>query len=136
MKKYLIAACSLLSTGCVSTEHARKVWVDPASVSDQAKYAQDFDECRALGWQVFHEDQAARQAAVPGGMLVGALIGAALGGALAPRGMGGDIARFGAVEGAVAGGAAAARDSGADPARSMLTAMRECLRGRGYRTLR
>jgi len=136
MKKYLIAACTLLITGCASTEHARKVWVDPASVSDQAKYSQDFDECKALAWQVFHEDQDAQRAAIPGGMVAGALIGAALGGAIAPRGMGGDIARFGAVEGAVAGGAAAARDSGADPVRSMMIAMRECLRGRGYRPIR
>ena len=135
-KCFLTMAAVLLITGCASSDQVRRTWVDPASISDPVKYDADFTQCRDLAKQVYSEEQEARRAAIPAGVIVGTLVGAALGSAIAPSGSGGDLTRFGAVAGGLSGAGAVANAPGTSPAEVMLGAMRECLRGRGYRTIR
>ena len=127
----------VLLAGCgTTTTNVRRTWVDPATITDEAKYEQDFGQCRELALAVYREEQEARRAAIPAGAVVGAVVGAALGSAIAPSGSGGEMTRYGAAVGGLSGAGAAANGAGPKPTDVMLGAMRECLRGRGYRPIR
>lgn len=132
MRKVCTALCIVMLAAC-STPERRMTWVDPSTVKDAATYEKDYFECRSVAYQIFDEEKAARRDDAVRGAVVGAVVGAALGHAVAPSGSKGEITRFGAVAGGVAG---AASPSGAPLGEVLLGAMRECLRGRGYRTLR
>lgn len=121
-----------LVSGCATPT---RTWVDPASITDAAKYETDFKECDVLAGKVMLEAHIEQRNSMLLGALGGALIGAALGSAIAPSGHGGDLTRYGAVAGAAggAGGGAAAVTSPHDAA---MIATRECLRGRGYHPIR
>lgn len=132
MKQRIAVLSLLLLAGC-ATGTQRTTWVDPASITDQAAYDRDHEECRAVAVQIFREEQQAQRGAAVATAVVGAAAGAALGSAVAPSGAKGELTRFGAVAGGLSGAGAASSPSTGGV---MLHAMRECLRGRGYRPLR
>lgn len=129
---------TVLLSGCASqisrNPHSRPTLVDPAR-TDMAAYERDYDGCVALANQT-DAGQAAGSGAAGGAMagaLVGALLGAVIGHAFNDTAAG---ARYGAALGGVEGGIGGAAGSYGAARVDQETALRNCLRGRGYSPIR
>lgn len=129
---------ALLLQGCATqiarNPNARPTLVDPAR-TDMAAYERDYGECVALANQT-DAGQSAQAGAVGGaaaGAVVGALIGAVIGHALNDTSAG---MRYGAALGGVQGGTEAAAGAYGAARGDEETALRNCLRGRGYGLIR
>lgn len=134
----LLAAAALLATGCASRitrdPNARPTLVDPGR-TDMAAYERDYGECVALANQT-DAGQSAGSGAAGGavaGAVVGALIGAVIGHAFNDTAAG---ARYGAALGGLEGGTAGAAGAYGAARVDQETALRNCLRGRGYALIR
>lgn len=128
----------LLVPGCATQiardPHARPTLVDPAR-TDMAAYDRDYGECVALANQT-DAGQAAGAGATGGavaGALVGALIGAVIGHAFNDTAAG---VRYGAALGGLEGGTAGAAGGYGAARVDQESALRNCLKGRGYALIR
>lgn len=131
MNRVLACVCGGLFTalsvaGCAGGgESYRRAWVDPATVTDQAAYARDLEECRLEAKVAFDEHRAANRS--PG---AGAATG---GGAFIAGGL--LMGPVGAVAGGATGGTLAETPALQEGTKHMYATNRECLRRRGYTPL-
>lgn len=132
------AAIALAVSGCASQitrdPGARPTLVDP-KLTDMAAYERDYGECVALANQT-DAGQSAGSGAAGGavaGAVVGALIGAVIGHTFNDTAAG---ARYGAALGGLEGGTAGAAGAYGAARVDQETALRNCLRGRGYALIR
>ncbi len=136
-----LAACvavAIALQGCATqiarNPDARPTLVDPAR-TDMTAYERDYGECVALANQT-DAGQAAGSGATGGavaGAIVGALIGAVIGHAFNDTAAG---ARYGAALGGVEAGTAGAAHGYGAARLDQETALRNCLKGRGYNLIR
>lgn len=131
-------ALAMLLQGCATqigtNPNARPSLVDPAR-TDMAAYQKDYGECAALANQT-DAGQAAGSGAASGavaGAIVGVLVGALIGHALDDTSAG---MRYGAALGGLEGGTAGAAGAYGAARVDQETALRNCLRGRGYSLIR
>ncbi len=127
-----------LLSGCASliprNPGSRPALVDPAR-TDMTAYQRDYDGCVALANET-DAGQAAGSGAAGGavaGAVVGALLGAVIGHAFNDTAAG---ARYGAALGGVQGGTGAAAGAYGAARADQETALRNCLKGRGYHLIR
>jgi len=123
----LVLGSTALSGCAAGGDYYRRSWVDPATAPDQAKYITDLEECRLLAKAVFDESRDKARASRTdrfGATAIGVVTGSIAAGPA----------------GAIIGGSAGMTAVDTDGLRHHLdvldTANRECLRGRGYATLR
>jgi uncharacterized protein YcfJ len=142
MKSGELAAASLASLLLVQAcagqitrnPDARPSLVDPAR-TDMAAYQRDYRDCVALANQT-DAAQAAENSAAAGavaGALLGAVIGAVIGHAFDDAAAG---ARYGAALGGLDGGLGGAAGAYGAARVDQETALRNCLKGRGYNLIR
>lgn len=131
-------AAGLLLSGCASQiardPNTRPTLVDPAR-TNMTDYDRDYGECVVLANQTDAGRSAGAGAATGAvaGVIVGALIGAAVGYAFNDTAAG---ARYGAALGGVDGGVGGAAGAYGAARVDQETALRNCLRGRGYSLIR
>jgi len=128
----------LVFQGCAShitrDANARPTLVDPAR-TDMTAYQRDYGDCVALANQT-DAGLAAENSAAAGavaGALVGAVIGAVIGHAFNDTAAG---ARYGAALGGLDGGLGGAAGAYGAARVDQETALRNCLKGRGYNLIR
>jgi len=132
----LLAA--LLLPGCAATvpvnPYQRPTLVDPAR-TDMVRYEHDYYQCVQLANQTDAQQSSAANAAAGAvaGAVLGAVVGAIIGAAFNDAGTG---AAYGAALGGVDGGVAGAAGGYTTARVDQETALRNCLRGRGYYIIR
>ncbi len=123
----LLAAFSIATGACTTTQQRVENRVDPASITDNERYRQDVQECTYLADRSqgeTNQDRATRG-------VVGGLLGAATGAAIGAAVGGGSGAATGAAIGGttgVVGGAVTAKGNRDE-------VIRNCLINRGYKIL-
>ena len=134
MNKQILVLFTIIAFGCATGAVYRPI-VDPASITDQAKFTTDSSECERITNEVDYSNEenvaAIKGAAVGAGSVgVGAAVIAGAGGiVLAP------IAIPVAILGALIGGGANKRKTEANEQKMRAVVWNSCLRERGYTVL-